>query len=133
MGNYGFLISGGLCLLAANAGTYANSHEFEFDSVQASKMHNFRLYDAPMLCATGKGTTFAVPESDKGDYPGAYRGGRGDGGLGVNVSLTTRLDNAQDSAGFKTVVRAALLEGPLTTARRVVMLGDTAGILSRST
>jgi alpha-glucosidase len=113
----------------ANAGTYVNSHEFEFDAVQASKMRNFHLYDAPLLCATGKGTTFAIAESDKRDYAGAYLRGRGDGGLGVNISLTTRPDNAQDGAGFRTAVHASLLEGPLTTAWRVVMLGDTAGDL----
>jgi len=113
----------------ANPGNYVNSHEFEFDSVQASKMRNFHLYDAPLLCATGKGTTFAIAESDKRDYAGAYLRGRSDGGLGVNISLTTRPDNAQDGAGFKTAVHASLLEGPLNTAWRVVMLGDTAGDL----
>jgi alpha-glucosidase len=113
----------------ANAGTYVNSHEFEFDFVQASKMRSFHLYDAPLLCAMGKGTTFAIAESDKRDYAGAYLRGRGDGGLGVNISLTTRPDNAQDGTGLKTAVHASLLEGPLITAWRVVMLGDTAGDL----
>lgn len=113
----------------ANAGTYVNSHEFEFDFVQASKMRSFHLYDAPLLCAMGAGTTFAIAESDKRDYAGAYLRGRGDGGLGVNISLTTRPDNAQDGTGLKTAVHASLLEGPLITAWRVVMLGDTAGDL----
>jgi alpha-glucosidase len=113
----------------ANAGIQANSHEFEFDPVRASKMRSFHLYDAPLLCGTGKGTTFAIAESDKRDYAGAYLRGRGDGGLGVNISLTTRPDNAQDGAGFKTAVHASLLERPLTTAWRVVMLSDTAGDL----
>lgn len=114
----------------ANAGVHANSHEFEFDPVKASRMRNFHLYDAPLLCSTGKaGTTFALAEADKRDYAGGYFRRRGDGGLGVNISLTTRTDNPQDSAGFRTAVRASLADGPLVTAWRVVMLGDTPGDL----
>ncbi|MFB0873074.1 MULTISPECIES: glycoside hydrolase family 97 protein [unclassified Sphingobium] len=114
----------------ANAGVHANSHEFEYDPVKASRMRSFHLYDAPLLCSTGKGgATFALAEADKRDYAGAYFRRRGDGGLGVNISLTTRTDNAQDGAGFKTAVRASLSDGPLVTPWRVMMLGDTPGDL----
>lgn len=114
----------------ANAGVHANSHEFEYDPVKASRMRSFHLYDAPLLCSTGKGgAAFALAEADKRDYAGAYFRRRGDGGLGVNISLTTRTDNAQDGAGFKTAVRASLSDGPLVTPWRVMMLGDTPGDL----
>jgi alpha-glucosidase len=112
----------------ANAGVHVNSHEFEFDPVKASLMRNFHLYDAPLLCRTSTGATFALAEADKRDYAGAYFRGRGDGGLGVNISLTTRQDNP-DGVGFKTAVRAGLSDGPLLTAWRVVMLGDKPGDL----
>nr|AGU10215.1 Glycoside hydrolase 97 [uncultured organism] len=113
----------------ANAGIHTNSHEFEFDPIKSSKMRNFHLYDAPLLCGTGKGTTFALAEADKRDYAGGYLRGRGDGGLGVNISLTTRPDNPQDTAAFKTAVHASLAGEPFVTAWRVVMLADKPGDL----
>jgi alpha-glucosidase len=125
----GFYFPADYACWGANAGVHANSHEFEFDAVRASKMRNFHLYDAPLVCETGMGTTFALAEADKRDYAGGYFRGRGDGGLGVNISLTTRPDNPQDSTGFKTAVRASVVERPLITAWRVVMLADSAGDL----
>ena len=95
-------------------------------------MRNFHLYDAPLLCRTAAGATFALAEADKRDYAGAYFRGRGDGGLGVNISLPTRPDNPQYSAGFKTSVRATLTDGPLQTPWRVVMLADKPGDLISS-
>jgi alpha-glucosidase len=111
----------------ANAGTHDNSHEFEFDPIQASKIRNFHLYDAPLLCRTASGAAFALAEADKRDYAGAYFRGRGDGGLGVNISLTTRHDTFKDSIGFKTAVHSELTDKPLDTPWRVVMLGDKPG------
>jgi alpha-glucosidase len=128
----GFYFPADYSCWGANAGIHANSHEFEFDPVQASKLRNFHLYDAPLLCRTAAGATFALAEADKRDYAGAYFRGRGDGGLGVNISLTTRPDNPQDAVGFKTAVRAALKEQPLETAWRVVMLADQPGDLISS-
>ncbi|MET0308203.1 MAG: glycoside hydrolase family 97 protein [Sphingomonas sp.] len=117
----------------ANSGRFENSHEEEFDPIQASAMRSFHLYDAPLLCRTGKGeTSFAIVEADKRDYAGAYYAGRGDGGLGVNVALTPRIDNARDLPGFKTAVRASLAAGPLLTPWRTVMLGETPGRLIES-
>lgn len=116
-----------------NAGKFDNSHEGEFDPVRASAIRNFHLYDDPLVCKTGVGeTTFAIAEADKRDYAGAYLAGRGDGGLGVNVSLTPRADNPPDSGTFKTEVRASLADGPLVTPWRVVMLGDHPGDLIAS-
>lgn len=128
----GFYFPRDYACLGANAGIHDNSHEFEFDPVQASRMRNFHLYDAPLLCSTGAGTSFAIAEADKRDYAGGYLRGRGDGGLGVNVSLTTRRDNPQDTAAFRTAVRADLTKGSLLTSWRVVMLGDSAGALIES-
>ncbi len=125
----GFYFPADYSCWGANAGIHANSHEFEFDPVRASKMRNFHLYDAPLLCRTASGATFALAESDKRDYAGAYFRGRGDGGLGVNISLTTRTDNPQDSTAFKVAVRSSLAERPLLTAWRVVMLADSPGEL----
>jgi alpha-glucosidase len=125
----GFYFSADYDCWGANAGVHANSHEFEFDPVKASRMRNFHLYDAPLLCRTGTGSSFVLAEADKRDYAGAYFRRRGDGGLGVNISLTTRPDNPQDSVGFKTAVRASLADDPLVTPWRVVMLGDRVGDL----
>jgi len=123
----GFYFPADYSCWGANAGIHANSHEFEFDPVQASRMRNFHLYDAPLLCDTGKGTTFALAEADKRDYAGGYFRRRGDGGLGVNVSLTIRPDTPEGVQ--KIAVHSALSEGPLMTSWRVVMLGDSAGAL----
>jgi alpha-glucosidase len=117
----------------ANSGRFENSHETEFDAVAASKLRSFHLYDAPLLCRTGKGdTSFALLDADKRNYPGAYLAGRGDGGLGVNVALTPRRDNTPDSATPKVSARVSLTGGPLLTPWRTVMLGDHPGSLIQS-
>ncbi len=121
----GFYFPADYACWGADSGRYENSHEVEFDPVRASAIRSFQLYDEPLVCKTGQGdTTFAIVEADKRDYAGAYYGGRGDGGLGVNVALTPRVDNPPDVAGFKVSVRASLASGPLLTPWRVVMLGD---------
>lgn len=115
-----------------NSGRYDNSHEGEFDPVKASAIRPMHLFDAPLVCKTGKGrTTFAIAEADKQDYAGAYYSGRGDGGLGVNVALSPRRDNPQDSASFRVAVRASRSKA-LLTPWRVVMLGDQPGDLIAS-
>jgi alpha-glucosidase len=123
----GFYFPADYACWGANAGIHANSHEFEFDPIAASRMRNFHLYDTPLLCRTGTGTTFALTEADKRSYAGGYFRRRGDGGLGVNISLTTRPDSPEGVQ--KIAAHAVLTEGPLLTAWRVVMLGDTAGAL----
>ncbi|MDE1916853.1 MAG: glycoside hydrolase family 97 protein [Sphingomonadales bacterium] len=117
----------------ANAGRFENSHETEFSPVKASQMWGYHLYDAPLVCKTGKGeTTFALLEADKRDYAGAYYTRRGDYGLGVNVGLSPRVDNARDTGTFGVAVHASLVEAPLTTPWRVVMIGDQPGKLIES-
>lgn len=115
-----------------NVGKFQNSHEGEFDPIKASRIRNFHMFDAPIVCETGQGTTFAITEADKRDYAGAYYAGRGDGGLGVAVVLTPRTDNPQDSAKPAVSVRSSLASAPLQTAWRVLMLGDRPGELVES-
>lgn len=119
----------------ANAGRFENSHETEFSPVKASQMWGYHLYDAPLVCKTGakKGSTsFALLEADKRDYAGAYYTRRGDYGLGVNVGLSPRIDNARDTGSFGAAVHASLVGGPLYTPWRVVMVGDNPGKLIES-
>lgn len=117
----------------ANAGTFENSHETEFSPFKASAIWGYHLYDAPLMCRTGKGqTTFALLEADKRDYAGAYFRRRGDYGLGVDVALTPLIDNARDTGAFGAAVHASLAEGPLITPWRVAMIGDTPGKLIES-
>lgn len=115
-----------------NVGKFVSSHEGEFDPIKASRIRDHNLFDAPLVCETGSGTTFAITEADKRDYAGAYYAGRGDGGLGVRVVLTPRTDNPPDSATPVVSVRQALSSGPLETTWRVVMLGDRPGDLVES-
>jgi len=129
----GFYFPADYSCWGANSGRFENSHETEFDPVKASAIRSFHLYDAPLLCQTGRGEgSFAIVEADKRDYPGAYYAGRGDGGLGVNVALTPRRDNIPDSPTFKIAAHASLADGPLLTPWRVVMVGDRPGDLIQS-
>jgi alpha-glucosidase len=115
-----------------NVGKFVSSHEGEFDPVRASRIRDHNLFDAPLVCETGNGTTFAITEADKRDYAGAYYAARGDGGLGVRVVLTPRTDNSPDSATPAVSVRKSFASGPLETTWRVVMLGDRPGDLVES-
>lgn len=129
----GFYFPADYACWGANSGRFENSHETEFDPIKASAMRGFHLYDAPLLCRTGKGeTSFAIVEADKRDYPGAYYAGRADAGLGVNIALTSRRDNIPDSPAFKVSAHAALAEGPLLTPWRTVMIADRPGDLIQS-
>jgi alpha-glucosidase len=104
-----------------NPGRYDSAHEGEFDAVKASSIRAYHLFDAPLVCKTGlKQTTLAIAEADKRGYAGAYFEGRGDGGLGVHLSLS--------SGG----AHVSLAEGAFATPWRVVMLADTPGGLAAS-
>ncbi|MDF0486531.1 glycoside hydrolase family 97 protein [Sphingomonas sp. H39-1-10] len=129
----GFYFPADYACWGANSGRFENSHETEFDPIKASAMRGFHLYDAPLLCRTGKGeTSFAIVEADKRDYPGAYYARRADAGLGVNVALTSRRDNIPDSPAFKVSAHAALTQGPLLTPWRTVMIANRPGDLIES-
>jgi alpha-glucosidase len=118
----------------ANMGRFDTSFEAEYDAIKASRIRNFHNYMAPLVCKTGAGqTTFALAESDVKDYPGFFLSGRGDGGLGVMVTLPPRFDNDRDFRSRKTVVASVPFKGEgFKTPWRVVMLGDTPGELAAS-
>jgi alpha-glucosidase len=114
-----------------NPGRFDSAHEGEFDPVPASAIRAHHTFDAPLVCKTGtKRTTFAIAEADKRGYAGAYYTGRGDGGLGVQVTLAPHHDGDREASG--PAVRAALADAPLATPWRVVMLADSPGGLAAS-
>ena len=116
-----------------NPGRYENSHEGEFDPVPASAIRPAHLFDAPLVCKTGvKQTTLAIAESDKRDYAGAYYTGRGEGGPGVQVQLSPRLQEDQERPWLRPAVHVALAERATATPWRVVMLADSPAQLASS-
>lgn len=116
-----------------NPGRYENSHEGEFDPIQASAIRASHLFDAPLVCKTGTGqTTFAIAEADKRDYAGAYFSGRGDGGLGLQLALSPHSEIDPNAGYLKPAVHVSLAEKPLVTPWRVVMMADTPGGLTAS-
>lgn len=118
----------------ANIGHYNSSFEAEYDATKASLIRNHNLYMAPLVCKTGVGqTTFALAEADKRDYAGGFFTGRGDGGLGVEVNLSPRIDNSVDVHYNMIAVKAHMPADGFYTPWRVVMIGDTPGGLTAST
>src|SRR5471032_282937 len=118
----------------SNIGRFDSSFEAEYDQVKASKIRNSNNFMAPLVCKTSQGqTTFAIAESDVNGYPGFYLSGRGDGGVGVGVTLPPRFDS-DPYTRFKSIVSADVkLSGKgFKTPWRVVMLGDTPGALTAS-
>lgn len=118
----------------ANMGRYDTSFEAEYDQIKVSGIRPFHNYMAPLVCKTGiNNTTFAIAESDVKDYPGLFLSGRGDAGLGVQVTLPQRFDNNRDFRSRKSVSASVELKGQgFKTPWRVVMLGDTPGDLVAS-
>jgi alpha-glucosidase len=105
--------------LGLNIGTIQNSHEGEFDPVQARMMRYHNRFDFPLVCQLGTGTaTFALTESDLRDYAGAYLSGFENGQLGAAVRLAPRLD---DDA---IAVKAKMGPDGIVTPWRVVMLAE---------
>jgi alpha-glucosidase len=117
----------------ANIGHYNSSFEAEYDETRASRIRNHNLYMAPLVCKTGAAeTTLALAEADKRDYAGAFFSGRGDGGLGVEVNLSPRIDNSVDVHYNQIAVKAHMPVDGFTTPWRVVMIGDHPGDLTAS-
>ncbi|WBO21276.1 glycoside hydrolase family 97 protein [Sphingomonas abietis] len=103
--------------LGLNLGRYHNSHEGEFDPIDARHIRPHALYDLPLVCRA-EGASLALTESDLADYAGAYLSGRGDGGLGVAINLTPRVDDP--AVAVSTPMTAA----GVATPWRVVMLAE---------
>lgn len=108
-----------------NLGKFGTSHEGEFDPVQASKLREHNLYDAPLVCE-GANAAFAISEADLKDYAGLYLTGRGDGGLGVQVKLSPRLDDP-------TVAVRTRIGADVVSPWRLVMVAPKAGQLIENT
>ena len=108
-----------------NLGKFGTSHEGEFDPVQASKIREHNLYEAPLVCQ-GANAAFALAEADLKDYAGLYLTGRGDGGLGVQAKLSPRRDDPQ--VAVRTRAGAEVV-----SPWRVVMVAPTAGKLIENT
>lgn len=107
-----------------NLGRFVTSHEGEFDKIKASSIRNFNLYDSPLVCKTGQGeATFALYEADVHHYPTSYFNGRGDGGIGVEITLTPRADNISGARQSTVAAKIDSADG-LFTPWRVVALGD---------
>lgn len=114
--------------LGANLGSYASSHETEFDPIPASRIRLPNRYDAPLVCTTGIAReALALAEADLRNYAGIYFSGRSDGGLGVQVALAPRPGDP------KTLVRRTMTPEGVLSPWRVVMLADEAGKLIEST
>ena len=118
--------------LGLNLGQYHNSHEGEFDQVEARLIRPHDLFDTPLVCRTGNGA-FALTESDLENYAGAYFSGRGDGGLGVDINLTPRpdveglaVDTAMPANGFRTPWRVVMIADRPEKLIESNLIGDLA-------
>lgn len=110
-----------------DVGRYDTPHEGEFLPVRASRIFGHMLYDTPLSCTTASGrTSFVITEADLRGYAGMYLTGRGEGGLGVEASLSPR----RDQRGVA-VIRSMTPAG-IDTPWRVVMMADRAGDLIES-
>jgi len=105
--------------LGLNLGRYHNSHEGEFDPIRARYIRPAALYELPLVCQTGFGASaFALTESGIEHYGAAYLSGRGDGGLGVEINLTPRVDDE------RLAVATPMTPDGVKTPWRVIMIAD---------
>jgi alpha-glucosidase len=92
------------------------SHEKPFERSKVSALRDGVAYDVPVVCATASGrTSYAITQANLAGYTGASLWREG-------AALRVRLSAVPDRAG-----PAYVLPAGLTTAWRVVMLGDRAG------
>ncbi|USX23648.1 glycoside hydrolase family 97 protein [Oxalobacteraceae bacterium OTU3REALA1] len=105
------------CLVTVAQG----AHEEPFDRLKVSQLRDGVAYDVPMVCTAPSGrTTYAITQANLNGYTGASLWREG-GGLRVKLS-----------APPKRPVPAVVSPAGLTTAWRVVMLGDRPGDLIAS-
>lgn len=97
---------------------YKSSHENDWRFVKLAAMDGRKTYDIPVVCASKSGrTTLAIAQSGIGGYTSSALVPTG---AGFQVRLSPRLDDPSV---------AVTSDHGLTTAWRVVMLGDRAGDL----
>ncbi len=119
-----------------NLGRFNTSHEGEFDKIKTSQIRPHNLFDYPLVCKTGEGTTtFALAEADVEHYPASLlsRIGGGDNDRGVQVITAPRLDNDPGARQRFVAAKLTLTDTAFQTPWRVVMIGDTPGALTAST
>jgi alpha-glucosidase len=98
-----------------------DSHETTFERLKVSQMRANFAYDLPVVCATPSGRThYAILQADLKGYAGASLWREGD-------ALRVNLSGVPGRAG-----PAVLSPSGLSTAWRVVMMGDRAGDLISS-
>ncbi len=106
-------------------GRFGTSHEGEFNHIPASQIHEYMLFDTPLVCQSSSGATFALAQSNVKDYSSLYFTGRWEGGLGVSVRLSPRVDNPAAAV-------EARIGTDVVTPWRVVMVSPTAAKLVES-
>ncbi len=119
-----------------NLGRFNSSHEGEFDKIKTSQIRVHNLFDYPLVCKTGEGTTtFALAEADVENYPASLlsRIGGGDNDRGVQVITAPRPDNDPGARQRFIAAKLTLTNDAFQTPWRVVMIGDTPGALTAST
>ena len=105
------------CLVSVATG----AHEVPFDPLKVSALREGVAYDVPVVCTAPSGrTSYAITQANLAGYTGASLWREG-GALRVKLS-----------APPKPAAPAVVSEAGLTTAWRVVMLGDRAGDLIAS-
>ncbi|MDR6625814.1 glycoside hydrolase family 97 protein [Caulobacter segnis] len=110
-----FKLDGDLSCLASE---YVSSHENNWKFLKLSAMDVGKAYEIPAVCASKSGhTTLAIAQSGIGGYTSSALVPTG---TGFQVRLSPRLDDPSI---------AVTSDRGLTTAWRVVMLGDRAGDL----
>lgn len=109
---------------ALNLGRFGSSHEGEYDPIQARSFRVSALYELPVVCQTPK-AAFAIAEADLKNWAGLYLTGRGDGGPGLQVQLSPRLDDPSKAVTTRIGTDAV-------SPWRVIMMGDTPGDLVSS-
>jgi alpha-glucosidase len=120
-----FAFPGDCACWALNLGTFGTGHEGEFRRMAASAIGEGDLLDVPLVCRT-ETAVFAIAQADLNDYAGLYLRGRSDGGPGVQVRLSPRLDDP-------TIAIRARPDADLVSPWRVVMIADRPGDLIQST
>jgi alpha-glucosidase len=111
-----FLFPENFACTGFNPGQADNSHEGEFDDVDAAKIRPHEMYDDPLLCRTSRGTAIAFAESDVENYPGTYFSGLGNGLMGVQTHLAAH--------GGALAVSVPMTADGVKTPWRVVMMAD---------
>ena len=120
-----FRIAPGRQCWGFNIGSLGKSHEGEYEAVDPGRVRPHNLLDLPVLCE-GAGKALAITEAGLTDFTAMYLTGRGDGGPGFALRLSSALDDPN-------VAVRSRVGSPIATPWRLVMQGDKAGDFVSST